>query len=127
MQLDTNRNIVRTRPSLRSSPRALGSGKRFTTEQRELLASAVFDSFVFAGGLSVPSIISTALGVLYGKDFATKRAASGIDSNNLNTSKFAMEERGGVGLSEMWYGPNAQFSLFPFELTVTLCRHSDGC
>ena len=72
-------------------------GKRFSTEQRKLLASAVFDSFVFAGGLSVPSVISTAMGVLFGKDFASVRAAAGIDSDNLNTRKsptFARLQRG---------------------------------
>ena len=40
-------------------------GKRFLDSERHLIASAVFDSLVFAGGLSVPSIISAALGALY--------------------------------------------------------------
>ena len=70
---------------LRENKLTIPSGKRFTNEQRRLLASAVFDSFVFAGGLSVPSIISTALGVLFGKDYAGVRRNAGIDDNNLNT------------------------------------------
>eukprot|EP00947_MAST-08B_sp_MAST-8B-sp1_P005591 g5591.t1 len=48
-------------------PSPLPAGKRFSDGQRRLLASSIFDSLVFAGGLSVPSIISAAMGALYKK------------------------------------------------------------
>ena len=50
---------------------------RFTKEQRQLIASAVLDSLTFAGGLSVPSIITTAVGILYSKSKEDDRRNNG--------------------------------------------------
>ena len=41
------------------APSPPAPGMRFTDAEKHLLASAIMDSLVFAGGLSVPSIVST--------------------------------------------------------------------
>lgn len=100
------------------------AGRRFTDQQRHLLSSAVLDSFVFAGGLSVASVISTALGVLYGKGQDSVRRANVNVDGTLGLNLDLMKEEDIQRL--VWESARLYPGVVGFPIVPTTQNMADG-